>query len=408
MQLFDLPLAILGTTVTVGVAGNAAAELLRLIPAGTVPPWISMEANPNQIKECPVDITNLQRRDATRIITDPGGDGDGGDSAHRTGIVAFCGSRLDQGLLPQFEVQPGIMVRHPTQGKWANPLNCSRDQLLAYVAGCWRCGRTDIAERLLVQHQMRYWTSQNTERDEPGTVKDPPIGDPIWPHEQMMIRICAGQRNAHLDLWGQTLLQASIDYAAEKGPEYEINQLLLEAVICSKLDYFASKVDYKRGLKYYWEKRQQSEISEALIEVVRIELERYNGHPSFVLPPLPYKQVLLLIESMTELYDALTHASWWASPSNYLKFPQAIADQYREHILHSLDQAEFVFDNSLRVFDRLGLETERIREIERDARYQLDQVVNRIGSAEMSPLEGLLTLSNPGVGAVAQAIGIRL
>jgi hypothetical protein len=41
---------------------------------------------------------------------------DGGDSAHRTGVAAFCNSASDQELLHLFfENNRGIMVRHPTQ-----------------------------------------------------------------------------------------------------------------------------------------------------------------------------------------------------------------------------------------------------------------------------------------------------
>jgi len=69
---------------------------------------------------------------------------DFGDSAHNTGILAFCNSQQDQEYLPLFEQSPGIMVRHPSQPPWNNWKNCTRDQLLAYSAGCWRAKKYDF------------------------------------------------------------------------------------------------------------------------------------------------------------------------------------------------------------------------------------------------------------------------
>ena len=56
---------------------------------------------------------------------------DGGDSAHRAGYLAFCGSQLDQANLARFMLESGLMVRHPKQAPWNNPWNATRDQLIA-------------------------------------------------------------------------------------------------------------------------------------------------------------------------------------------------------------------------------------------------------------------------------------
>ncbi len=119
---------------------------------------------------------------------------DGGDSANRTGILAMCGSLADQRVLPLFEDGNGWMHRHPTQQPWNNPKNCTRDQLIPFVAGCWVSGNTAIARRLLIAHEARNWVCQNTERDYPGTTKIfPDMPDFLAPDAQQHLRICAGE-----------------------------------------------------------------------------------------------------------------------------------------------------------------------------------------------------------------------
>jgi hypothetical protein len=161
-------------------------------------------------------------------------------------------------------------------------------------------GATDIAHRLLEEHERRYWTCQNIENDKPGTLKDPPVGDILFPHEQMMLRVCAGHQNAHFDLLGQVLLQGAIDYAAKQPEDYEINQLLLESIICCRLDYFIEHVEYEKYLRAYWDKRGQSEIREALIEVTKLEFERYKTNTYFRFPALPLGLVVPLMKALLE------------------------------------------------------------------------------------------------------------
>ncbi|GAB3571466.1 hypothetical protein [Hymenobacter daeguensis] len=205
---------------------------------------------------------------------------DTGDSAHKTGIIAFCNSREDQALLHNFE-RNGIMVRHPSHVPWNNWKNCSRDQLLAYVSGCWRSNQNNIVSRLLDKHYERTIagipTCQNTEADYEGTTKSPAIGDPLAPHDIMFLRVCSGIDNAHLDLLGQFALQVAIE-VTPKSFEDEYTQLLLEAIVCGRLDLFVQvHTEYKKNLRYYWTRRKQSEIAESLIHIIELELPRYEG-----------------------------------------------------------------------------------------------------------------------------------
>jgi hypothetical protein len=210
---------------------------------------------------------------------------DFGDSAHKTGILAFCNSIRDQENLPVFEVKPGLMVRHPTQVPWNNPWNCTRDQLLAFSAGCWRAKQYDIVKRLLSQHYERpnplgIPSCQNRERDCPGTGKGALEVDILDPTHLMFLRICSGKFDAYLDPLGQFMLQVAIE-ATEKDVSLEKNQLILQAIVCGRLDLYVLVHDnYKENLRYYWERQSQPQIGEAFIDLIEHELKRYSGQIS--------------------------------------------------------------------------------------------------------------------------------
>ena len=232
-------------------------------------------------------------RDGGGIIMQTQGDPmrplDGGDSANRTGVLAFCGSNRDAELLPLFfNVGTSLATRHPTQAPWNNPNNFSRDQLIAYLAGCWRSGRTDIASALLRAHEARGFTCQNFENDFPGTVKSPPIGDPLGPQDMMYLRVCAGDSDAIADLVSMLTMYTSIQFLSSDA-KIEINQSLLEAMVCCQLDVFVNAhSNFDEQLNYYWgHERGQQSIADAWIHVVNLELERYESPDlwDFLLPP---------------------------------------------------------------------------------------------------------------------------
>ena len=226
------------------------------------------------------DLSGLAR-DGMGIINQLGDDGklDGGDSAHRTGFAAFLNSESDKELLALFESN-GVMVRHPTQVPWNNWKNCTRDQLIGYTAGCWRAGRLDINQRLLAAHVARVppFTCQDTERDYPGTTKNPPIGDPLGPHDMMYLRISAGDNAAYTDKAGQLALQAAIIYAATQDKKVDQNNLILHSILCGRLKLLVDLVPhYEESIRYYWsEWRKQPRIAEEFIWVIKEELKRYQ------------------------------------------------------------------------------------------------------------------------------------
>ena len=225
------------------------------------------------------DLGGLARDDMGIINQlEDGGKLDGGDSAHRTGFAAFLNSQTDRDLLPLFESN-GVMVRHPTQVPWNNWKNCTRDQLIGYTAGCWRAGRLDINRRLLAAHVARFppFTCQDTERDYPGTTKNPPVGDPLGPHDVMYLRISAGDDAAYTDQAGQLTLAAAIVYAATQDIQVDQNNLILHSILCGRLNLLVKAIpNYEESIRYYWSGwRKQPRIAEEFIWVIREELKRY-------------------------------------------------------------------------------------------------------------------------------------
>ena len=203
-------------------------------------------ADPRSLGDFSPSLSDLERADGLVMQPEKSNDGitqrlDGGDSAHRTGVLAFCNSIQDAKNLGRFMITPALMTRHPTQPPWNNPSNSSRDQLLGYIAGCWRAQRYDIVEALYAAHKARIpmFTCQNTDADAPGTPKNPAIGDLLLPDNLMYFRVCAGDKGAATDIAAQLNLYIAI-LATPTSEDHEINQILLESIVCGQLDIFAA------------------------------------------------------------------------------------------------------------------------------------------------------------------------
>jgi len=98
-------------------------------------------------------------------------DGDGGDSANRAGLHVLFAPRPMYHGLDRYEVGWGLLTRHPKQTPWNNPKNFARDQLIPFVAGCWRAREYALVRRVFWRHASRLFFCQNFERDYPGTKK---------------------------------------------------------------------------------------------------------------------------------------------------------------------------------------------------------------------------------------------
>ena len=285
------------------------------------------------------NLSGIISRDSDGLIMQgPKEAADGGDSSHKTGFAAFCSSQEDFPHLFKFESN-GIMVRHPTQFPWNNWKNSTRDQLLAYVAGCWRAGHSDVNQRLLAAHAARLpsFTCQNTEKDEPGSVKIPPIGDPLWPDDIMTLKIASGDSGAYSEPLGQLWLQLSIE-GADPDITVEKNQLIVKSIICGKLDlYVQCHPNYAENIRDYWSGwRNQPQIADALISVIGRELERYKGR----LPiPLLAKNLLAVLRKLSAEDVAALILGFNPARSLQLqaKFAEAALRDAANHFLYVLN-----------------------------------------------------------------------
>lgn len=252
---------------------------------------------------------------------------DGGDSAHRAGLLSFCGSQADAATLPRYMLNSGVMVRHPTESPWNNPWNCTRDQLIGYLSGCWRTGQTELAKALYETHRERNppFTCQSRENDAPGPDKAEGMGDLLGPHELMYFRVCCGDFVAAADLAGNVALYLSIanadDNPDKKGAEN--NQLMLMAAVCGQLDVFVAKnKNYRAVLEKYWGHDDATDrympcVAQSVIEVIEIELKRYPAENLLerLLPPHLLK-ALKDIDLEAALRNLqIANPLWWAEKS---------------------------------------------------------------------------------------------
>lgn len=110
------------------------------------------------------------------------------------------------------------------------------------------------------------------------------MGDPLGPQDIMFFKICSGENEAYKDKFGQFALHMAIEIMS-KDSTVEKNQLLLQSIICGRLNLFVKvHQNYKESLIDYWAGwRKQEQVATALIDVVERELERYKNVPS---PPV--------------------------------------------------------------------------------------------------------------------------
>ncbi len=204
---------------------------------------------------------------------------DGGDSASREAILALSGSMIDSLTLHRFEIgTSGLLVRHPTQYPWNNPLNFTRDQLIPYTAALHNNGwasasHTYIAERVFNNLVVRglfpiLLFANNVERDAPGS--GPKVPDPLDPAHCLHLAMVSRKKWAILLAYPLGLPWFLLSLLVNRfTPEAEQNALiamvLTHGTWAVKL-YKWSMPDWKDRVLQYWTGwRDQAEIGAAII-----------------------------------------------------------------------------------------------------------------------------------------------
>lgn len=111
-------------------------------------------------------------------------DGDGGDSAHRTGLMAgltkltgYNGSLIIGTILAYLEVGPGIYIRHPS---YNDPSDFSRDQASRIIFGYAVCRYKKSIRRWLKAMARRWFFHQNGDIMAPGEWRNVIRGLELW------------------------------------------------------------------------------------------------------------------------------------------------------------------------------------------------------------------------------------
>ncbi len=188
---------------------------------------------------------------------------DGGDSASRTGIMALCGSEIDQSLLELFFKGAACLpVRHPYQKEYMDFSLFSRDQLMCLAAGCFDDYKVSFA-RTKLQRFLSVWT--------------PPFlnKDIIMPQHLYHLHCCAyvdrykDIKTILLGLVSSIFILVDILWNTLCVPWSEQNQLqcILIATHPKWLKLYCKlHPDWRKAVRDYWDSwRDQAEIGEALI-----------------------------------------------------------------------------------------------------------------------------------------------
>lgn len=166
-----------------------------------------------------------------------------------------------------------VMMRHPYQFSANNWKNSSRDQLIPYIAGLWATGNQGTARKLYFAAQDRFYRAQNTEEDDPGTVKKFPSGaDILTPSHMNHLRVCSGIEPT---ITGKLWLMVDIISNGLFMPMDEPNQLISMCIVAGPKyvrmwKRFNKK--WRESIRTYWGGwRGEPEFGEHVVDF----LERY-------------------------------------------------------------------------------------------------------------------------------------
>lgn len=194
----------------------------------------------------------------------------GGDSSRTTGMLALCGSGIDQMCLPLFEVpkNSGLLTRHPD---YYDTQCFTRDQLLCFMAGVWRAQMRPLAKRIFWTHAKRLFFCQN--QLEQFTRKDKGwFGrDPLGPQHIGMLILCARIYWLYpFLLIAFPVMLLDIIWATKVRPDMEQNQII---AMCFVYDliwlYTFLHPTWAQEVRKYWSNwRQMPEVADLLIKTI--------------------------------------------------------------------------------------------------------------------------------------------
>ncbi len=197
--------------------------------------------------------------------------GDGGDSARAVGILAlFMPFRPTKAA--EYE-HVGALVRHPLQVPWNNPKNFTRDQLICLVPAL----STNAAKRVFWATLKRCCFAQNFERDAVGSTKYPwphkvdgawrlfDFADPLLPHHIGHLAACAGYDCLAWIGWPLLALSCILNSNKLDSEQNQLQCMVKVAGPWAVLLYKKCNTNWVEQTRYYWERRNQAEISAAII-----------------------------------------------------------------------------------------------------------------------------------------------
>ena len=197
---------------------------------------------------------------------------DAGDTARSTGLMAMCGSKLDQSLIhdlsildPRYTSENGkretySLVRHPYDTRWNRPELTSRDQVITYSAGVVGENMPKASNALLHYVEIG-WVNK----------------DILLPHHRLVLCKAAGARvPLFTEVFGRVFMFLHILHLCYfTAPETEVNQTIAMLSRFSNrwmkmLNYLHD--DLEKSIMGYWSGvpwRDQKQIGEAMVKYVQ-------------------------------------------------------------------------------------------------------------------------------------------
>lgn len=195
------------------------------------------------------------------------------DSAHLAGLMAFVGHekmpRIRLQLYTKWSVETGhVLMRCPGDNSGldaTNYKNCSRDQLICYLAGLKNLNAVLLCDALYSAAKERGYRAQNTERDVPSSTKKFPDGpDILDPSHIGYMKICAGlSANWFEKFW----MRCRIRIASRFSPMKEPNNIVVMSIIYGYADLLKKcNPKINDAIREYWGNwRNEPELAEMII-----------------------------------------------------------------------------------------------------------------------------------------------